>query len=464
MLVKEITSPFSWNPKSFSKSKPLGYLPMASWNFWFFLVMVLNFSFEKSLEIFFRIFWINANAFSNSELFFLNPFLKVVSFSISLYKESFGFISFCTLITFCKVCSIGLISLLGLEGLKVVNFSLGFITGSVILDVLAHPIYICMSADASLHSYIASPQDNSYRTCCSRTFGRMKRGSQRRAIFSLLFSILSPGCIILPLSLNSTGAFPTVLLIALAGIITCISLNHLSVATYRLQIFDYYSLVYHGLGKNPGHLIGFLMFLHWGILAISYQVLLCLFIPHIYKPFSVKLSSVNEKMLTLFLSNFFITLPLSMFKDLENTNVTKIINGVGVTYVICINFYQYFQTWSIEYFNWFSINLTSSITFACALHTYSGYYYLPQLQGTMYEPNPERSHKVIIRSLIALFLFFLTVTASSCKEFTYFKPSWAAVSGEMMLAFNLIALVPNTIVTLRNIFFDLCDFEPSTLG
>ena len=38
------------------------------------------------------------------------------------------------------------------------------------------------------------------------------------------------------------------------------------------------------------------MLFNWGILAVAYQILLGIFIPHIYKPFSLKLSSLNEKL------------------------------------------------------------------------------------------------------------------------------------------------------------------------
>ena len=322
-----------------------------------------------------------------------------------------------------------------------------------------------MSVDETLLSYFGSPLDSTRRSCLSRTFGPMKRGSLRRITFSLLFSILSPSCVILPLSINNTGILSGIAMIILAFVIAKVSLYHLSVATYRNQIFDFYCLCYHILGKWPGFVIGVLMFFNWGILAVAYQVLLGIFIPHIYKPFSLKLSSLNEKMFTLILSNFFITLPLSMIKDLESMNVVKVINGIGITYIIIINSYQCAQTWPpSSLYSYYSINFASSTALSCAMHSFSGYYYLPQLQGILFEPTPQRSQKLIFRALSGLLLISLLMTISGLEEFSAFHVSWATISGEMMLAFNLIAVIPSTVSTLRNIICETLDLDPNTLG
>ena len=318
-------------------------------------------------------------------------------------------------------------------------------------------------SEISLISFIGSPIDNSRRNCCTRAFGAMKRGSLRKSIFSLLFSLLNPSCIVLALMIKNTGLSMGLLMIFISFIISYISLSHLSSAVYKNQIFDYYNLSFQILGKYWGILIGITMIVHWSILVVSYQVLLGIFIPYVFKPLSLKLSTKDEKIYSLILSNTFITLPLSMFKDLDNTNVTKVINCIGILFILSINLYRFIFDWQIDCIDWFTTDLISSSIFLCALQSFSAYYYLPQILEVMYEPNPTRSKKTIFRGFLLLTIILAIFTISGYLSSPYFHASWTSISGEMMLVFNLLALIPTTVVTLRNIVLDLFDYDPGIM-
>jgi amino acid permease len=290
----------------------------------------------------------------------------------------------------------------------------------------------------------------------------MKKGSMRRSIFSLVFCILNPSCVVLPMSLKNSGIGIGLTIIFFGFAISYFSLYALSLAVYNYQIFDYYGLSCRVLGKKWGKVIGIIMAVQWLLLSISYQALLSIFIPYIYKPFSLKLTNNEEKIYTLLLSNFFITLPLSMFKNLENTNITKIINGLGMSYVLSINLLKFIQDWPINHIDWISTDIASTSILACVLNSYSAYYYIPQIQDILYEPTPKRIKKVIFRSLFILTLIFCFMTATTYLDSPYFRTSWVSISSEMMLTFNLIALIPCSIVTVRNIILDLFDYDPSS--
>ena len=98
---------------------------------------------------------------------------------------------------------------------------------------------------------------------------------------------------------------------------------------------------------------------------------------------------------------------------------------------------------------------------ALVIHLYSGYFYLPQLQFNLYEPTPTRTCKAIFRSSFILLVTYSIITIIIYLDPPYFKASWMSFSVEMMLAFNLLALVPSTIAISRNVILDLFDFEPT---
>lgn len=318
-----------------------------------------------------------------------------------------------------------------------------------------------MSVDVSLISYFASPIDNTDRGCLSRTCGSTNRGSIRRAIVFLLLSMLSPGCMVFPLSFKTTGLGTGLITVLLSSLISYISLMQLSSASYHNQIFDYYNLNYSILGRFWGNLIGFLMILHYLIITIAYQSLLCHFLPFIFKPFALSLTQNDQKLYTLALSNVFITLPLSMFKDLEGTIIPKLINFIGLGYVFIINICEWANDLAVYRETWYSTDFVTVSSFAVVFASYCGYSYLPIIEGSLYEPTNNRMRKVMRRSLI-----FLTMIYGPLSFFTYFASinpngNWFSISAEMILVFTLISTIPCTVVTMRNMIFDIFEYDPS---
>lgn len=315
----------------------------------------------------------------------------------------------------------------------------------------------------SIHSYYASPIDTSRRPCISRTCGSMNRGSLRRTILLLTFSILTPSCIILPITFKSSSITEIILINILALIVSYISLQHLSSACLRHQIFDYYNLVYHVLDKPSRIFISFVLVFHWLFIVASYMNMFSFFVPNIYGPLQLNLDSEEEKIYTLILANLFIVLPLSMFKDLENMNFTKFSNAIGVGYVLIISVYGMIFVPGTGKVSWMPEKFVDSPAFACVFSVYVGYYYLPTLEYYLYEPTKARVQKILLRSLLPIGLLYLFISISPIVFSEGSEKSWTSISEELMILLNLIVLIPTSVMTLRNVIYDIADIEPNIL-
>ncbi|OMJ92146.1 hypothetical protein SteCoe_5135 [Stentor coeruleus] len=150
-----------------------------------------------------------------------------------------------------------------------------------------------------------------------------------------------------------------------------------------------------------------------------------------------------------------------MFKDLERTSIPKIINFIGLSYVFIINICELANDFTVYRETWYSTDIVTISSFAIVFASYCGYCYLPAIEGSLYEPTNNRMRKVMRRSMI-----FLTMIYGPLSFFTYFASinpngNWLSVSAEMILVFTLISTIPCTVVTMRNMIFDIFEYDPS---
>jgi hypothetical protein len=291
----------------------------------------------------------------------------------------------------------------------------------------------------------------------------MNRGSLRRSIFLLSFSILTPSCIILPMTFQSSSVLEIVLINFLAVFVSYTSLQHLSSACYRHQIFDYYNLVYHVLDQPAKLFTCLVLIAHWIFVVASYMNLLSYFVPNIYKPLKLDFNENEEKLYTLILASLFIILPLSLFKDLENMFFSKFSNAIGVGYIIVTSAYGVIFRRLSEKASWFPDKLQDSPAFACIFSVYIGYYHLPTIENYLFEPTQSRMRKILFRSLMPIGLVYLFISISPIIFSVGSEKSWTSLSEELMIILNLIILIPTSVVTLKIIILDILDSEAKLL-
>jgi Amino acid permeases len=87
------------------------------------------------------------------------------------------------------------------------------------------------------------------KTWSQRTFGEIKEGSMRVAIFTLIATSMETGCLSLPVVLKYVGLIPGIIIILLAAYASNIGMNGISLAANKANIFDYSKLVKKVLGN-----------------------------------------------------------------------------------------------------------------------------------------------------------------------------------------------------------------------
>ena len=291
----------------------------------------------------------------------------------------------------------------------------------------------------------------------------MSRGSLRRATFLLIFSILTPACIVLPMVLNATSLAEVLLANLLSAAVAYTSLKHLSACCIDKQIFDYYTLVFHSFSRPGRNLVGLLMVLHGVFMVASYMSLFNFFVPNIYKPLNLDLDPKQEKTYTLILANMFITLPLSIFRDFENMIFTKLSNAIGVGYIVLISVYDVAYSFNDMKWRMYPAGLPLAPSFACIFSVYTAYLVLPTFENFLFEPNEKRVNKMLFRTLAPLSVVYLFLSFSPFNYMNSPDKYWASISEEMMILINLIIVIPTSIMNLRSTVLDILDCEPATM-
>lgn len=171
------------------------------------------------------------------------------------------------------------------------------------------------------------------RSFFERTFGKLRKGALRGAIFALISTAIGAGCLTLPLVFKNQGVILGTFLLTSAVSLSYYSLISIALAAEKFKIYSYIDLTEFVLGKVWGFIIETSLILYVFGTIIGYQIMIGYLVPSILRSFDIDESGDYNRIIILCLSNFLLMNPLSMFKELTSLRFITILCAFSLTYI-----------------------------------------------------------------------------------------------------------------------------------
>lgn len=264
--------------------------------------------------------------------------------------------------------------------------------------------------DSSYIKSINSPDSNN-RSWFFRTFGQLKKGALRGAIFSLVASAIGAGCLTLPLVFESQGIILAVFLLAFSIFLSYYSLISIASAEDKYKKYNYAALTEIVLGKNWRYILEISLILFVFGTIIAYQIMIGFIIPSIGNSLNIDISGQSNRIYILCIVNLLMT-PLSMFRDLSSLRFFTLFSTfslVLISLLIIAEFPLYALENSLSDVNWVKFDLKIINSFNLCLFSVNCHSNFSQVQGELFNANIRRIKKVSMRSMGALFFTYFAL-------------------------------------------------------
>jgi amino acid permease len=171
-----------------------------------------------------------------------------------------------------------------------------------------------------------------------RTFGKLRPGSMRVAIFSLLANSMETGCLSLPIVLKYVGIVPGISIIILSSIVSKESMDSLSTAAEYKGTYNYSKLVKKLLGEvmfkqNSSVFLDIILILYLFFSIAGYQLLLNESLISSVKYFDIDIRPAIFIIMIIY--SLFIVFPMSLLEKITDYKIFSFIS-IGSILYICV--------------------------------------------------------------------------------------------------------------------------------
>lgn len=305
------------------------------------------------------------------------------------------------------------------------------------------------------------------RSFLDRTFGRLRKGALRGAIFALVSTAIGAGCLTLPLVFRKQGIILGVILITFAVSLSYYSLMSIAIAGDKYKIFNYISLTNAILGKWWSLIIETSIILYVIGIVIGYQIMIGFFVPSILGSFNIDASGLTTKIIIMCCMSVGFMTPLSMFRELTSLRFVTLLSGFSLVYVSLLVVFEFplfavVNSWNS--LSWIIINPSIISSFNLCLFSSTCHTNIPQVQGELHNSNLRRISKVSSRAMLAIYFPYLSLglfgylsTLNDTPPLIIMRnrPSsipndFLMVIGRILMAITLIIAVPVNIPPCRS--------------
>lgn len=307
-------------------------------------------------------------------------------------------------------------------------------------------------------------------TWAKRTFGKMNKGSLRGSIFTLLSTAIGSGCLALPLALKYMGLILGVFMLLFTAVIAYFGLINIALAADHYKTYHYPHLVAKTLGKKWGFAVDVLMVVYLWATLVTYQVLLGEFSPSFLRSMNIHGTEFELRILPMLAANFFIMLPLGLFRELTNLRFVSMFGAFSLGYVallVIIEFPYFVGANNYSDMTYAKIDMNVFATFSICLYAYACHTNLPQIQGELARTSLQRTYKIARRGITGIFVpyFLLSLFGYlSCLNDTPeliilrdapsgISNDWAMVISRVCISLTVVIAVPINLPPIRECIF-----------
>lgn len=245
-----------------------------------------------------------------------------------------------------------------------------------------------------------------------RTFGRLRKGALRGAIFALVSTAIGAGCLTLPLVFRRQGIILGTLLISFAILLCYISLISIAIAGDKYKKYNYIALTEEALGRTWAFIIETSIILYVIGIVIGYQIMIGFLMPSILGSFNIDATGYTHKLIIICSINVGLMTPLSMFRELTSLRFVTLLSGFSLIYIsllVIAEFPLFAVINSWDSLAWAKINPSIISSFNLCLFSSTCHTNIPQVQGELYNSNLRRITKVSMRAMLAIYFPYLAL-------------------------------------------------------
>ncbi|CAK86871.1 unnamed protein product (macronuclear) [Paramecium tetraurelia] len=300
---------------------------------------------------------------------------------------------------------------------------------------------------------------------CQRTFGPLKKGGIRMSIISLLAPCLGVGMLGLPYRAKDQGLIIELLLIALCGIISCISMHILSWSAGDLQCSSYSELIQMSLGNKMKRGFEILTICQCLLGITQIQISFQLFIYELFRYFEI---TVDQRELAIITQLIFIipNLLISFQKTLYKLRYFSLVGVISVIYITSLTSLDYFARGSYNddiKIKLVDVDFNIFTTFAMTFFCYLCHLFIFPIRKELHNPTISRQSKIWKRQCLICFIVYSLICISGYLRFGDDTQPWVIYNyhgdlffvGKLGMSMALFFAVPLNILACRQIIHDM---------
>ena len=309
-------------------------------------------------------------------------------------------------------------------------------------------------------------------------YSPIKEGSLRGAILSVIAGTFGAGCLTFPYAFSRVGLIPGISLLLFISLSMGLMLKLLVKAGIKSKIFNFSNFALETLGpiwNNVYNVCSILLLVGaiMNYMLTSYEMI---------EQFSLQIFGFDLQpyRIALFAGGcFLIQIPLSLFRDMSKLQYASLIASAMIFIVIIIIVVEapfYFiqngaKGLTIPMFkslSWDYLDATAII-----MYGYMNHNAILQIISEIKKPTLSRGNKVINRSWIVNFLFYLFISLGGFistldqtppifikrQDLESFSPDYAIIASRAVIAICLFSLIPLRWNLMREAIASLCKVE-----
>ena len=308
-------------------------------------------------------------------------------------------------------------------------------------------------------------------TWYQRTFSKIRPGSVRGSMFTLVSTAIGAGCLSLPGKMAASGIFLHLIILFVVAAVAYLSIVSIAKAAEHYNTYQFSDLITKALGRRWGILIDCIIIIYIYGTVIGYQILVGLFVPSILQSFSLHGNVDLIRDLSMVIINVAIIIPLGMLKNLSALRFASIVSVIALVMIAIVLIAELpFFNHHYNDLNYFDVNIDIFSTFAVTLYAFVCHCNVPIVHNEMMNRSVRRMSKAALRAvLIVLAGYFiisifgyLSVPKDSPSIITQRKTppgihdDWVMVVARIIFGSTIIVAIPINSPPFRGSIAKLC--------
>ena len=304
-----------------------------------------------------------------------------------------------------------------------------------------------------------------------RTFSKIKPGSIRGSIFTLVSTAIGAGCLSLPGRMANSGIFLFLIIMFMVAVVSYLSIVTIARAADHYNTYLFSQLIAKALGQRWGLVIDFIIIIYIYGTVIGYQILVGEFVPSILGSLTLHGNFKVERDVAMIIINVAVVIPLGMLRNLSALRFASIVSVVALVMIAIVlmaelPFFNHHYD-DLEYFD-FNINIFS--TYAVTLYSFVCHCNVPIVHSELINRDVKRMSKAAFRAVLVVLCGYTVISLFGYLSVPKGTPSiitqrdtppgihkdWVMVVARVLFTITLIFAIPINSPPFRNSVAKFC--------